>query len=122
MDNTDDMNDTNHENLDTNRDRDINSICDEILNDNDNIIPKINSIYKNTNEILHRERRDDSFFGVMVLAITTLVTNLWAQYIYHNTVTNYGQGTQGNSDSLLMLLIYTVIVAGIVILFDIGFI
>ena len=46
-----------------------------------------------------------------------MTTNLWAQYVYNNIVTNYGMGTHGYSDSLVMMLVFTIIAVGIVVLF-----
>jgi hypothetical protein len=74
-------------------------------------------VMKKLEEILKKQGKSHSFFSILFVAITTLVTNLWAQYVYNNMVTNYGCGTHGWSDSLYMLFAFTILAIGIAILF-----
>ena len=57
------------------------------------------------------------FFGILFVAITTLTTNIWAQYVYNNIVTNYGKGTHYDSDSLINMFVFTLIAVGVIILY-----
>ena len=94
----------------------MNQLCDNIIREIEQT-ERINTIEKKIDRLLDRQRREFSFLGILFVAITTLVTNTWAQYVYNNMVTNYGHGTRNNSDSLFMLFVFTIFGVGIVILF-----
>lgn len=89
---------------------------DDIINQID-LSNRLNNIEETVDDIRDKQKRESSFFGILFLAFTTLTTNLWAQYVYNNVITNYGMGTHGNSDSLFMMLVFTMIAIGIIILF-----
>ena len=80
---------------------------DDIINQID-LSERLSSIEEKVDKIRDKQTRQSSFFRVFFLAFTTLTTNLWAQYVYNNVITNYGMGTHGNSDSLLMMLVFTI--------------
>ena len=94
----------------------MDELCDSIIKDIE-ITELTERIDEKLDRILDRQIRDRSFFGILFVAVTTLVTNLWAQYVYNNMVTNFGRGTHGFSDSLLMLFVYTLFAISIAILF-----
>ncbi len=96
----------------------MNKLLDSIIyEDYDKIKNKLCDINHKIDRIAKKQTREYSFFGILFIAIVTLTTNLWAQYVYNNLVTNFGRGTQYNSDSLIMLFVFIVLAIGVAILF-----
>jgi len=54
-----------------------------------------------------------------VVLVATMVTNLWAQYIYNNFITNYGRGTHYNSDSLINMFVFSLLGISAIMLYAI---
>ena len=95
----------------------MNELCESIINSIDQDTNKLDQLDQKIDLLIDRQLREFSFLGILFVAITTLVTNMWAQYIYNNMITNYGHGTHYGTDSPLMLSVFTLIGIGVAILY-----
>lgn len=77
---------------------------------------QLKEIEKRLENIEKVRRREISLFGLVFIIVLTLVTNLWAQYVYNSFVRNHGMGAR-DDPSLVRMVIYTLIGVTVVYLF-----
>jgi polyferredoxin len=93
----------------------MNNLCNNIINQIDNS-SRLDKLEDKIDVLLDIRKRETNFFGVLYISIITITTNLWAQYVYNNCITNFGMGMHGNTDSLFMMFLFTIIGVGTVII------
>ncbi len=94
----------------------MNILCDNIIKHID-LDERLTEMENKLDRVRDHQERETSFFAFVFIIIITMVTNLWAQLVYNNYITNYGRGTHYNTDSLVMMLVFSVIGVCVVILY-----
>lgn len=94
-------------------------ICNEIIKQIDlsDWKTEISDIKESVDIIRDEQAREHTVLGFIFIAILTMTTNLWAQHVYNNYITNFGRGTHYGTDSLVMMAVFSVIAIGVTIIF-----